>query len=632
MKIAGISKISNKVKLISGLSIAGLLMFSCSVPDYTDSSSSAIGTLNSSLISYDSISIDNVEAELGDSFVRGFDASALDYLEEQGINFYDTDRVCKDPFQILKSHGVNTIRLRIWNDPSQKTDGTIPDGYNTLARTIKMAKRVKSAGMDLMLDFHYSDTWADPAKQVIPYEWQTFTSQAQVVSAISSYTKKVMTALSQAGATPDYVQIGNEINNGILLHDTISSSGSASLSSYTDFPTGSSGSANFVAYLNAGAAAVRETAPSAKIVLHLASSNSPSPADFTVSGTTVDYDIIGISYYPDYSSHGTISTLKERISSWKTTYSKDIMITECAFNWNYDSTSNSDSYRKLSNAYTNLVDPDTSAVYTDLETGEIASETSVLGTIQNQANVIRHIVDETADSGAIGFFVWGGEIGDWKSMCNNWPYSSSHSGSSDAYLFLPSLDVMGVQTGESTSSSANAVETSENSESSQTNQSSESSESSSETSGNTETSESSENTGSSESSENTESSESTGSSETKDSTLCSATSFTASSDYTQILEASSFTSLGTINSITVTVTLSSVGDSSNGWWASASSASSWATETYQSLSWSSDVSGYTATITSSDFISSLSSNGLYLNTDSSAVGTVTVTVNHTTSS
>lgn len=428
-----------KTLALAGGAAALFALSSCDTPSNSNTDNIASGE-NTSLLTYDSVSVASVSATLSSDFVRGFDASDVDEQEvDKGITWYNSSAEKEDFFEILKDNGVNTVRLRIWNDPdtfASEKELDVPSGDCTLERTLRLAKRVKNADLKLMLDFHYSDYWADPSKQIVPVDWQSLTSADDVAEALYNFTYDVMDKLNDIGATPDYVQIGNEINNGILLHTDVGSNGYGS-GSFTYAGTGD----NLVTYLSAGAKAVRLTAPDAKIILHVASSNSPDSAVSKIS--SVDFDIIGLSYYPIESSHGTVSALKSRIESYRETYSKDVMIVETTFKWNCSS---SDDDSELVAAYSNLVDPDTSAVYSDLETKTVSSSPEVLGTIQNQANVIRHIIEESAESGGIGVCTWGGEVGDWKATSNNWPYSDSASATPGTdYMMLPSLAVFNVK-------------------------------------------------------------------------------------------------------------------------------------------------------------------------------------------
>lgn len=226
------------------------------------------------------------------------------------MTWADTDGTTKDFFEILATHGVNTVRLRIWNDPSQFSS-TVNTGMNDLERTISMAKRIKDAGLNLMLDFHYSDTWADPGRQIVPNAWKDLISADEVASALSTYTTEVLTELKkQAEITPIYVQIGNEINYGMVTsYQGKSFTDNSANGTFAYAGTSSAPATNLIKYLKAGADAVHNFDSSIKVVLHLASSGRGGDLSwfFTRIGD-VDYDVIGLSYYPWESSHGTIAS------------------------------------------------------------------------------------------------------------------------------------------------------------------------------------------------------------------------------------------------------------------------------------------------------------------------------------
>lgn len=410
------------------LGISAIAFASClnEIPDYESNASRSI---NSDLTFYDSVAIENVSVTLPSGYIRGFDASAVDYYEQNvdgvgAVSWYDTDRTKGDFFEILKAHGVNTVRLRIWNDPSQKIQGDIPVGDNSLARTLKMAGRIKSSGLKLMIDFHYSDTWTDPGKQIVPKAWQSLDSADDVAEALKSYTKSVLSSLNAIGASPDYVQVGNEINNGILLHTGYNSNTDKGNGSFSYAGTGTT----LVKYLSSGCSAVREVCPNAKIVIHVASSNNPATCLSTIKD--VDFDIIGLSYYPSLNSHGTIQEMKSNIQTWKNSYSKPVVIAETAWYWN-DNLTDSKVTAKLADGKTNLVNSSDSN-YTDLTLD--SSSSYIRGTLQNQVNVLRHIIEESVDSGASGFFTWGGEMhGNWEYGMFDWDGEA-----------LPSIGIFGI--------------------------------------------------------------------------------------------------------------------------------------------------------------------------------------------
>lgn len=265
---------------------------------------------------------DNVQPYDPSQFIKGADISTLQALEDKGAKFYDGG-VETDLLTILKDRGVNYIRLRLWNDPKQS--GQAPDGtyYNDRAHTIKMAKRVKQAGFKLLLDFHYSDIWAHPGQQVKPADWEGLTFE-QLKDAVYGYTSDVMNELRNEGAYPDMVQIGNEINTGII------------------HPEGSN--ENFdqmVQLLKEGIQAVRDTTPAGqdtKIMLHLAEGGKNGVfVDFfnkIEAAGGVDYDIIGISYYPYW--HGTFYDLKYNMDDLVKRYNKPVIVAETAYAFTAD--------------------------------------------------------------------------------------------------------------------------------------------------------------------------------------------------------------------------------------------------------------------------------------------------------
>lgn len=387
-----------------------------------------------------SVSIDSISVELDENFLRGFDASQVDFYEtEDNRTWADTDGTTKDFFEILAAHGINTVRLRIWNDPTQFSS-SVNNGMNDLDRTISMAKRIKDAGLNLMLDFHYSDTWADPARQIVPNDWKDLTSADSVASALSEYTTQVLTSIKeQAGITPTYVQIGNEINNGMMTAlSGKSSTDNTATGSFSYAGSASSPATNLIKYLSAGVDAVHSFDSSIKTVIHLASSkNGGDLSWFFERISDVDYDVIGLSYYPWESSHGTISALKSNISTLKSTFNKDVIVVECSAHWKDDTSAlSSQNY-----TYQHMIDPDTSAVYSDLETSTSGTLTYVKGSVQNQANVLRHIIEETAQSGGIGVFAWGGDLyGNYK-----WGMFDSSG------IALASLDVFNISSADSDS-------------------------------------------------------------------------------------------------------------------------------------------------------------------------------------
>ena len=434
--------------LFTVCSISALVFASCAVASYPEDNDATADTLvkNSAHEARTAITLNAVDAPLGTDYIRGFDASAVDYYEQSNMiansnAWYDTDGTKMDFFKILKKYGVNTVRLRTWVNPSKDNAGEeVPDGDNTTARTLRMAKRAKKAGLKVMIDFHYSDFWTDPGKQIVPSAWQGLGSKEAVAQALYDYTFDVLTNLNSIGATPDYVQVGNEINTGMLIQTGTSKSGpdaeveATGTFDYSGTTANDAGKERFRSYLESGFKAVRTACPSAKIIMHVASG---SGADNVVSLTAdLDYDIIGLSYYPWEANHGTSKAMATCVKNWTEKYSRPVVITECGYYWKY-SDSNTNTITDLNYGYQHLVDTNGN-VYDDLEVKETSTGTKyVVGSIENQAKVLRHIVEDSAAAGARGFCVWGGEI----QTSLNWKYSMFDSNGE----VLPSIAIFGVQ-------------------------------------------------------------------------------------------------------------------------------------------------------------------------------------------
>ncbi|WP_147438630.1 glycosyl hydrolase 53 family protein, partial [Gibbsiella quercinecans] len=154
-------------------------------------------------------------ANMPADFIKGADISTLLDAEKHGAKFYDENHQQRDAIAILRQNGVNYVRLRLWVDPQDAAGQGYGGGDNDLATTLALAKRAKAQGMKLLLDFHYSDFWTDPGKQFKPKAWANM-DYAQLKTAIHDYTRATIAQFKQQGMLPDMVQIGNEINGGIL--------------------------------------------------------------------------------------------------------------------------------------------------------------------------------------------------------------------------------------------------------------------------------------------------------------------------------------------------------------------------------------------------------------------------------
>lgn len=248
-------------------------------------------------------------------FIMGADISSLQAMEDCGAKYFDTDGKEKDAIEILKVHGVNYIRLRIWNNPTTSFER---GDYCNLKNTLIMAKRVKEAGLKLLLDFHYCDSWADWKNQTIPAEWEG-QDEKQLAESVYTYTKQVLEALAEAEAYPDMVQIGNEIGNGLLWDF-----------GRLEYPE------NVALFLNEGIRAVREMQQGnekTEVMIHIECGADIERtenyfAEIEKHGVT-DYDVIGLSYYPYWA--GTYEKFTENLRNIAEHFEKLVVAVETAF-------------------------------------------------------------------------------------------------------------------------------------------------------------------------------------------------------------------------------------------------------------------------------------------------------------
>jgi beta-galactosidase len=240
----------------------------------------------------------------------GADISFLPQLEERGMKFSDKG-IEKDAVQILKENGFNYIRLRLFVNPEHDSGYSRKKGFCDLKNTIAMAKRIKAAGMKFLLDFHYSDTWADPEKQFKPNAWkgQNFD---QLKNTVFTYSRDVIKAMKEAGVTPDMTQIGNEINHGMI------------------WPEGHINNLDSLAQLiYAGIQGVKAVDPSITIMIHIALGGQNEESKFFFDNMImrgVPFDVIGLSYYPRW--HNTLAELEYNMDDLARRYNKDVIVVE----------------------------------------------------------------------------------------------------------------------------------------------------------------------------------------------------------------------------------------------------------------------------------------------------------------
>jgi arabinogalactan endo-1,4-beta-galactosidase len=306
---------------------------------------------------------------LPENYICGMDASSVLVEENSGVNYYNYDGEVADVFETLADSGVNYIRLRVWNNPYDKDGNGYGGGNNDVATAIELGKRATRYGMKVCIDFHYSDFWADPKRQHCPKAWEGMDLNAKS-DALYDFTVDSLTQLLDAGIDVSMVQVGNEINYGM---------------------SGEKAQANVTKLLSAGSKAVREMADKygkdIKVVIHY--TNIQDIPELTNLVTNlglagVDYDIIGLSYYPFW--NGGFYEMQAAVQMIKNDYGKEVLLAETSYCYTSeegDGTGNSIS-------------------------GEGDIVDGYPATVQGQANMLRDTMAAANDAGALGVLYWEG--------------------------------------------------------------------------------------------------------------------------------------------------------------------------------------------------------------------------------
>jgi arabinogalactan endo-1,4-beta-galactosidase len=242
--------------------------------------------------------------------ILGADISFLPELEAKGIQFSDKGKT-KDAILLLKEKGFNYIRLRIFVNPAADSGYSPGKGFCDLAHTLVMAKRVKSAGLKFLLDFHYSDTWADPGKQIKPAAWVGLGIE-DLKKAIYQHTTTVLSALKAQGTYPDMVQVGNEIDHGMV------------------WPEGNTREMDVLSSLiQSGIDGVRDVNMQTPVMIHIACGGQNKESRWFLDQLItrgLKFDVIGQSYYPQW--HGTLEDLEKNLQDLSLRYSQDLVVVE----------------------------------------------------------------------------------------------------------------------------------------------------------------------------------------------------------------------------------------------------------------------------------------------------------------
>ncbi|MEY2930416.1 MAG: hypothetical protein RL033_1165 [Pseudomonadota bacterium] len=263
------------------------------------------------------------------SFILGADISSVQEAAGAGTVFVDTDGAEKSMVALLKNHGFNYVRLRTFVDPAAAYGYASGDGcqakreaYNDRDHTLAFAREVKAAGMGLLLDFHYSDTWADPGKQLIPEAWRGAASVAELAQRVQDYTLDVLGTLVAAGARPDLVQVGNEITPGMLIHVPSATTDCYGNNAVVNPVNGSAGNwDNLATLLRAGIGAVRQVDATLPVMLHIENFESTrGVADWVQNAETrgVQFDVLGLSAYEEF--QGPVSAWRGTVQALSTQF------------------------------------------------------------------------------------------------------------------------------------------------------------------------------------------------------------------------------------------------------------------------------------------------------------------------
>ena len=334
-----------------------------------------------------------------DNFINGMDVSQVISLENSGVKYYNFDGKEEDVLKIFSDNGINYIRVRVWNNPYDREGNGFGGGNCTIDTAVELGKRATKYGMKLLVDFHYSDFWADPSKQMCPRAWLEMTIDEKAL-ALYQYTKESLQKLKDANVDVGMVQIGNETNNGLAGETTWY---------------------NRTILMKKASEAIREVTPKAKIAVHFANPEKAGSYQNYASKLNyynLDYDIFASSYYPYW--HGSLENLQTVLDEISDTYNKDTLVVETSYAY---TTKDTDSF---SNTISDGGSVDKPYPYT----------------IQGQASEIRDIIQTVCNmKRGIGVFYWEGawiSVGDnYEENLSKWEQYGSGWASSYSYIYDP---------------------------------------------------------------------------------------------------------------------------------------------------------------------------------------------------
>lgn len=341
--------------------------------------------------------------DLAEDFILGMDVSSVIALENSGVTFRDFDGKARDLFSILKDNGINYIRVRVWNDPFDEAGRGYGGGNNDLNTAISIGQSAAENGMKLLVDFHYSDFWADPGKQQAPKAWAGMDIKEKQ-AALYDFTLDALTQLQAAGEDIGMVQLGNETNGRMAGERTWM---------------------NIYYLMAAGAKATREVDPNIKIAVHFANPESAGSYMNYASKLDyykLDYDIFASSYYPFW--HGTLDNLTAVLNEVQTTYHKQVLVMETSYANTLEDTDH----------HPNAI-------------GEGSNyETPYPISIQGQANAVADVIRAVNSIGGLGVFYWEGAWitvgGTYEENQRKWEEHGAGWASSYAAAYAPKAQPM----------------------------------------------------------------------------------------------------------------------------------------------------------------------------------------------
>ena len=325
----------------------------------------AVKEPSASAVAEETLNVLKVE-DLPADFILGMDVSSLLAEERSGVRYFDFDGQEKDLLQILAENGITHIRVRVWNDPYDEQGRGFGGGNCDIRTALEIGKRTTAAGMKLIVDFHYSDFWADPSKYKAPRAWEGLDAEAKA-QAVYAYTRESLELLRDAGVDVGMVQIGNEINNG--------------LAGETDWNA-------ILPMLAAGSRAVRELYPETLVAVHFTEPHNKGLYAYyagLLRDYGLDYDVFGSSYYPFW--HGTLENLSTVLAEINRDYGKQVMVLETSYPYTGEDS-----------------DFSGNSVKADYEGSQ-----NYPFTVQGQADAVRDVIAAVAGTpGGIGVCCWEG--------------------------------------------------------------------------------------------------------------------------------------------------------------------------------------------------------------------------------